>query len=285
MGRLAAVQRWMQAVVVHPGRLDEAVADRATRRTLKGADVGSVILPSRTLAPAERVGIYHGMYLLRMVEALESDYPALQHAMGEDAFRRLVQVYVQKHPSRSYTLNRLGDHLPAFVRRTAPPRRRGYLYDLARLELAVSQVFDAPETESLTEAQIAAVRPEDWERARLTPVDAFRLLALRHPVNAYLQSVRDERHDHPRMTRKDAWVAVWRQDYRIWRVDLPQPAYEMLRHLAAGRPLGWAMKRVLGTKGRGRPTEDQVFRWFREWTSGGAFRAVRVEGRRAARRR
>jgi hypothetical protein len=283
MARLATVQRWMQAVVVHPGRLPEAVADPATRKALAGADVGTVILPSKTLAPAERVGIYHGMYLLRMVEALESDYPALQHALGEPAFRRLVEAYVQKHPSRSYTLNRLGDHLPDFVRRVGPARRRGFLYDLARLELAVTQVFDAPERRSLSNAEIAAVDPADWARARLTPVDAFRLLALRYPVNAYLKSVRDERHDHPRMARKDTWVAVWRNDYRIWRMDLTRPGYDLLRHLAAGRPLGWAMARVLGGKGRGRPTEDQVFRWFREWTSGGAFRAVHIERRRPAR--
>lgn len=277
MPRLTAVQRWMQAVVVHPGRLTEAVADPATRRTLRGADLATVILPSRTLAPAERVGIYHGMYLLRMVEALLSDYPALQHALGERAFRRLVEAYVQKHPSRSYTLNRLGDHLPDFVRRAKRLRRRAFLYDLARLELAVSEVFDAPESASLADADIAAVAPGDWPRARLVPVDAFRLLALRHPVNAYLQSVRDERHDHPRMVRKDTWVAVWRRDYGIRRMDLTRPGYELLRLLAAGRPLGRSMRTVLGRPGRGRPTEDQVFRWFREWASGGAFQALRVD--------
>ena len=78
-----------------------------------------MILPSRTLTPLERVGIYHGMYLLRMDDGLASDYPALQHFLGDDGFVDLVRGYVQAHPSRSYTLNRLGDHLPEYLK-TAP---------------------------------------------------------------------------------------------------------------------------------------------------------------------
>ena len=42
----------------------------------------AAILPSRTLTPVERVGIYHGMYLLRMQEALATDYPALKHFLA-----------------------------------------------------------------------------------------------------------------------------------------------------------------------------------------------------------
>ena len=45
-----------------------------------------MILPSRTLQPEERLAIYQGMYLLRMEEALETDYPALKHFLGDEAF-------------------------------------------------------------------------------------------------------------------------------------------------------------------------------------------------------
>src|SRR4051812_48603538 len=55
---LAPLQEWMQAVVTHPSDVYEA-ADAAE------IAVGDVILPSRTLQPVERVGIYHGMYMMR----------------------------------------------------------------------------------------------------------------------------------------------------------------------------------------------------------------------------
>ena len=116
---LDALQRWMQAVVVHPGTEEQAVASDAAQREVPLERLGDVALRSRTLTATERIGIYHGMYPLRMEEALASDYPALQHFMGQAAFFDLVKRYVATHPSRSFSLNPLGEALPEFVK-TAP---------------------------------------------------------------------------------------------------------------------------------------------------------------------
>jgi Putative DNA-binding domain len=273
---LPRMQRWMQEVVVHPGEIAEAVASPSARKALGRAAIEDVILPSRTLEPADRVGIYQAMYLLRMEEALESDYAALKHLIGGRAFRELVRDYVAVHPSVSYTLNRLGDRFPDFVGKWKGTKRPEVSHDLARLELAIAEVFDAPEVEPLSEAEIAAVPPEKWERARLEPIEAFRLLAFRYPVNAYLQTVRDEDHDHPELKRKDTYVAVYRRDYSVWRNDLSQPAHDLLTDLVAGKPLGKAVAAALARGGRRAPTPDQLFRWFREWAVGGIFRSVRL---------
>lgn len=273
---LPRMQRWMQEVVVHPGDIANAVASPSAKKALGAAAIEDVILPSRTLPPAERVGIYQGMYLLRMEEALESDYPALKHLLGDHGWSDLVRDYVAAHPSITYTLNRLGDHLPEFVSKWKGARRPPVAQDLARLELAVAEVFDAPEVEPLSGAEIAAVPEGSWERARLTPIEAFRLLSLRYPVNAYLESVRDEDHDHPEMKRKDTYVAVYRRDYSVWRQDLSQPAHDLLMDLVEGKPLGKAVSAALLRGGRRAPTTDQLFRWFREWAAGGVFRSVRL---------
>jgi hypothetical protein len=273
---LPRMQRWMQEVVVHPGVVAEAVASPAARQALRGAAIEDVILPSKSLPPAERVGIYQGMYLLRMEEALESDYPALKHLLGAQGFSDLVRDYVAAHPSVTYTLNRLGDHLPEFVSTWKGARRPAVAHDLARLELAVAEVFDAPEVKPLSAAEIAAVPEASWQRARLKPIEAFRLLSLRYPVNTYLQSVRDEDHDHPEMKRKDTCVAVYRRDYSVYRQDLSESAHDLLTDLVAGKPLGKAVAAALLRGGRRAPTTDQLFRWFREWASGGVFRSVRL---------
>ena len=273
---LERVQRWMQSVVVHLGGVDEAVASPEAEAQIPRDRVGEVILPSKTLTPVERVGIYHGMYLLRMEEALESDYPALQHFLGHRGFRTLVAGYVQAFPSRSYTLNRLGDHLPEHVKTAPGVPRREFCHDLARLELMVTQVFDGPETKSLAPDAIAAVPEDAWERARLTPVAAFRLGALRYPVNAYLQSMRGEGHDHPKPRLKDTWVAVYRRDYAVRRLDLTRPAYDLMADLAAGKALGEAVSAALRRGSRRGPSQDELFRWFRDWVSSGVFARVEL---------
>jgi hypothetical protein len=266
---LDRVQRWMQEVVVHPGTVDEAIA--SARADLPPERLADVVRPSRTLAPNERLGIYHGMYLLRMEEALETDYPALGHFLRPDGFRRLVRDYVGSFPSRSYTLNRLGDHLPEFVLAAPGLRHRGFCHDLARLELAMTEVFDEVETPPLSAEAVAAVPPERWAEVRLRPIAALRLLALRYPVSAYVDSMDRKAHRHASPRRKDAWLAVFRRDYRVQRLELSRPAYDLLSDLAAGRLLGEAVTAAARRRGSGAARETELYRWFRQWMASGMF--------------
>jgi len=270
---LERLQRWMLSVVEHPGEVEQAIAAPAVAAELPPERLAQVILKSRTLEPAQRLGIYHGMYLLRMQEALATDYPALAHFLGEDGFHDLVRDYVQVFPSRSYTLNRLGDHLPEFVRNAKGLRHQLFLEDLARLELAATEVFDAPQVSPLGEAEIAAVRAEEWERAVFETVPAFRMLKLRTNANDYAQSLKDEAHSHPRPRRRETALAVFRRDYAVYRLELKPAAYELLEALAGGARLGDAVALALRA---GAVREAQLFRWFREWISGGVFARVRV---------
>jgi hypothetical protein len=273
---LDRLQRWMQAVVVDPGTQDEAVRARAAAGEVPRERLAEVILPSRTLTAVERVGIYHGMYLLRMEEALATDYPGLKHLLGDRAFFALVRAYVQEYPSRHYSLNRLGDHLPEYLLRAPGLTRPAFCHDLARLELALSRVFDLPQTPPLTPDAIEAVPPQAWENARLVPVAALALLAFRYPVGGYLDSVSDEQgHAHPPRRREDTWAVVYRRDYSVFRQDLGRGAHHLLSELLAGRTVGEAVASALRLRGRARPTEHDLFRFFREWTAGGLFQAVR----------
>ena len=273
--QLDQFQRWMQTFIVHRGT-EGAALSAAASEGVRAEDVASVILPSSTLTSLERLGVYRGMYLLRLEEALETDYPALAHFLGGEDFNELVDGYVEAFPSRSYTLNRLGDHLPEYIRTAPGIARRGFLYDLARLELAVSEVFDAPESPVLTTEQIAQVPTEAWPNARLRPIEAFRLLSFQYPVNAYLTSVKEDDHDHPKARKKNSWVAVFRRKYACWRLDLSRPGHDLLQALADGTSLGDAVAAARKRRGRGAVGEEQLFRWFRDWVREGIFQSIEL---------
>jgi hypothetical protein len=262
----------MQAVIVQPGTAEEAVRSDAARAELDPERIAGVILPSKTLTPVERIGVYQGMYLLRMIEALEGDYPAVAHYLGADAFAELVERYVQAHPSVSYTFNRLGGGFPEFIRESKGLRRRAVLSDLARLERAVTEVFDAPESPAWPAEAIEKMPPDAWATAVLRPISAFRVLSFAHPVNAYLQSVKSESHDHPELPRRASWVAVYRKSYEVWRLDLGKPAYDFLHALAKGRPFGKAVAEA--AKGLQGNAGEQIFRWLRSWVAEGMFQSV-----------
>lgn len=271
---LPRLQRWMQSVVVHPGDVERALHSEAAQRECPADGLGDVILPSGTLTSAERVEIYHGMYLLRMHDALRDDYEALQHFLGDGAFFDLVRDYVQAYPSRHFSLNRLGDYMPEFIQEGAQIPRRAFCHDLARLELAITQLFDAPHSPSLESEAIAAVPEAAWPQAVLKPVEAFRLLEFRYPVSAYLQTVQDDNHDHPPARAKRTWAVVFRSGYGMRRLDLTKSAHDLLVDLAAGTSLGDAIGKAARRRGRAAASEEQLFGWFRDWVSGGMFQSV-----------
>jgi hypothetical protein len=269
---LGGLQRWLQAVIEAPGSVKMALRSREAARLVRPARTRDVVRPShRGLRAAERVGIYQGMYLPRMMEALESDYEGLAHFLGATAWTRLVRAYLTAHPSRSYTLNELGRRLPEFVRHARLPRA-AFCYDLARLERAMAEVFDAPETKPLTEKELAALRPRDLERARLVPIAALRLLVLDHDAGAWLDSLRGDEHAHPPVRRKRTRVLVYRRSYGVKRREQAEAAFALLEDLVAGVPIGRALTRALGRRGAARLAgADAAFRLFREWAALGLF--------------
>ena len=266
---LANLQRWMQEVVVHQGTIDEAVASPAAESEIPADRLGEVILPSHSLSPAERVGVYHGMYLMRMEEALAADYPVIKHFLGAEVFDELVRDYVVRYPSRSYTLNRLGDHLPRFLDDRPDWSQGGFLTDLARLELAMTEVFDELQSPVLSGEDLEAVPPETWETARLEPVAALRMLSLEHVVVPHLNAFHHER-PCPKPTKRPSRVAVYRRDYSVMRLELSQAEFDLLRDLIQGTPLGDALAEAMAGSGSAR-RQAKVFRWFRTWIREGLF--------------
>ena len=271
---LDTVQRWLQAVIVHPGDTGEALASEQAAREVAPGRLADLVKPSATLTAEEHVAIYHDMYLLRMEEALATDYPALKHFLGGDAFVDLVRDYVEGFPSRSYTLNRLGDHLPAHLGASGRPDA-AFLRDLARAELAVSQSFDEAETPVLDEEAVRAVPAEAWTGARLRPVASLRLLSLGHPVLEHLEAYKRDL-PSPAPRRKPSRLLVWRRDYTVYRRELGKTEHDLLKAIATGTPLGEAVAAAsTRLKGPGAPAKIQA--WFRAFVADGLFTAVDLQ--------
>jgi hypothetical protein len=222
------------------------------------------ILPSHTLEPEARLDIYRDMYEVRLIEALEGDYPALAALLGHAKFHKLAGAYVAKYPSTSYTLNRLGDRFPDFVAATA---RRGVITDLARLELAMTEVFDEAETAAMDADALAGIDHRQLASVRLVTIPALRLLALQYPVNDLFSAYREDR---PLVTprKRASWLAVHRRDYAVYRTPLTERAFAMLSALRDGQAIGEAVESVPNL------TADELFTWFREWSAAGLFRSI-----------
>lgn len=273
---VARLQRWMQHVCTHPRGVAHALttAESKAAYDLSVDELERLVTPGKELSGLERISIYADMYVLRLLDVLREDFPVLLHALGPQRFEELGRAYVVAHPSRHYNLNQFGRHMAAFVA-TRDHKHTAFLAELATLERAATESFDAERADALTKAQLEALRPEQWPALALELVPSVRLLAFRHPVNRYYVDVREER--KPRIPKAgESWVLVYRKDWMVWRAHLSREQHALLSALAAGAPLGAALEQCARrTELDAERLQQGLVPWFREWSAEGIFRSLR----------
>ena len=187
------------------------------------ADAGltGVIAPSSTLDPTERVAIYQTMYFWRLHEVLREDFPKLaaaldpklQTALGDD-FETLAREYLAAHPSEHPSVRHVGDRLPRFVATHALLGARPWLADLARLERARIDAFDAPDATPAVASDLRTIPPDAWADLRLEVIPALDVVESVWPVHEVWADPVVE--PEPRATT----VRVWRHDFAVFHAAI-----------------------------------------------------------------
>ena len=293
---LDVVQQWFQAVVTHPAGVAAGVESPAAQglvRLDRGA-LEQLVRRSRRLTAEERLGIYANAYYARLLECLRDGFPVLAGVLGAEAFDGLAFDYLQRYPSRSYTLDRLAESFPRFLAETRPDRDSAgapswpdFLIDLATLELAIAGVFDGPGAEGeplLAPAGLLGLRAGGgFAAARLVPVPCLRLLRFRYPVNAFYTVARQalaagEPPGEPLTGFPDPaaeHVALSRTDFVVRRYSLTPFEATVLAALAGGKAVGEA---IAGAAAASELSDDelaaQLDTAFRRWTAAGFFLAA-----------
>jgi hypothetical protein len=284
---LDVVQQWFQAVVTHPGGVGEGAAGDEAQRLIRldrGA-LETVVRRSGRLTAEERLSIYANGYWARLLECLGDCFPVLRTALGADVFDGFAFEYLQRYPSRSYTLDRLGESFPRFLDETRPDNTDwpDFLIDLARLEWTVAKVFDGPGVEGqalLRHGDLQELAAERFAAARLVPVVCLRLLAFRYPVNAYYTAVRHAGADGevPVPEPAEEWVAILRRDFVVRRYTLSRPQHALLTAVLAGAPVAAALAAAAAAPDLEDLDDDALAAafqaWFRFWTAEGFFQSL-----------
>ena len=269
---LRELQAWMSVLIQHSEDSAAGARTRTARSIVPVAQVnaGEVVIPNSRLKVYERLDIYNRGYFARLKDVLEIDFPALVHALGKHAWFHLALGYIARHPSEHANLNVFNRHLPDYIGKKNLPHRV-FLRDLAQLELFITEAFDAPEFEPFDMRSLANLTPEQWEGAVFETNPSVRLLESSYAVNRYLQSVYNDASPPPLDTevppRNKSFVAIYRKDYRVWRLDLPRPMFRILQALRDGQPLAEAIA-------AGGNHREDFQHWFREWSGDGLFGRV-----------
>jgi hypothetical protein len=200
-----------------------------------------IVSDQRASAP-ERLAVYAFMYRARLVEALASQFPRLAKQVGAEAFAELVSAYVDEHPSTHPSLRFLGASFADWLTRRHP--RLG-LEDLARLEWARSDIFDAADEPVLDVEAIRAWPQERFAELPVRLIAAHRQLVLAGGTVAAWQSIGDDASLDDQTVDGDALAAsrtesvlVWRQGVSVFHRVVGGAEREALLLAAAGTTLG-----------------------------------------------
>jgi hypothetical protein len=214
---LRELQRRLRRLIAEP-QLD--------RPEVLAAELAALgIRDDRRLSATARLEIYAEMYFVRLRDALAHDYPALERSLGADAFAMLARRYLDAHPSDRPSLRDLGRHLPAFASRRPDLLQQRWQAELAQLEWAMVEAFDAREQPTLRAADLAALPSEAWPDVRIATVASLVLLACETPVDVLRERILagEEPAECP---NEPVLLRVWRQDTTVFhrRMDTVEAA-------------------------------------------------------------
>jgi hypothetical protein len=280
--KLAEIQRQMLDTIRQP------MVPGQSMRESGGEVANRLIAPNAKLTSFERLEIYNQQYWWRLVSLFAEDFPGVCAVVGQRSFDRLTTEYLEECPSQSWNLRNLGARLPAFLEKypdlVAP--HFALALDVARTEWAVTAAYDEAEEEGIDPQQLAMSDPSTL---RLGVQPYLQLLELRYPTDRLLLKLkkRNEAAESvsnavgqrkktravritSRPLREPLYLAVHRQDLRVYYRRLDALAYRMLSALRSGETLEAACEVALSVEASD-PNEaaGKVRKWFEFFTSFG----------------
>jgi hypothetical protein len=268
-------------------RVQRFVLSRLRSRSALPRDPETTLAASALLAgndrltPVEQLEIYRVQFWLRHTSSLLEDFPGLAGILGQTAWESLVEDYLSELAPDSFTLRNLGQRLPEYIAgRPATPEHELCL-DMARLEWAYVEIFDAEDSAPLDTALLFSIPEAGWHGARFVLSPALRLLSVRYPVAGLRRRLRlaalsgsDEPVEVP--DRAPECLALYRNGEReLFYKVLDPVAFAVLERLGAGEPLVSACEAVVADAPEHEAhIERSIGTWFREWGERGFFREV-----------
>ena len=130
------------------------------------------------VSAAQRLDVYINGYVLRLTEALRTNYPAVHQLLGDDDFDRLALCYLQAHPPAQASIRWFGAQLAGFMSGEVPYSAVPAMAELAEFEWALRHTVDAADAVMLTPDYLHTLTPTAWANLRLDLHPSLSILSL-----------------------------------------------------------------------------------------------------------
>lgn len=237
---LAETQRWLVRLIAAPAGVRRGLEELGDPR---GEALAGMVRGDPELSAERRLEVYANAYFRRLRDVLAQDYGALCAALGGEWFHDLATAYLWARPPRHPSLRYAGVRLPAWLGadpRALPFRRRfPWAADLARLEWALVDAFDAADAPELPREALAALPLERWPELRLELPPSLQLLELDWDVLPLRRAFDAGAPPEPTPPGPAASrVCVWRSGERVLHRGVDRVEARALAGALRGEPFG-----------------------------------------------
>lgn len=226
-------------------------------------------------AVARGLAVYRNGYLARLREALADNYGVFARALGDDGFADLADRYARAHPPVGTSLRSHGDRLVEFL--ADHSRAEGghgllphpALLDLARMDRALRDAFDAADCVPFSAAELQALPPQGWPGLRLRLLPSARRIRLEWAVeSAWHLLNRAPAGSEPRLPEPhhhEHAVLVWRPGAEnLWR-SLDEQENALLERLERECSLGELGEMLARSLGDGTEAGARLVGYLQQW--------------------
>ncbi|HEX2873126.1 MAG TPA: DNA-binding domain-containing protein [Polyangiaceae bacterium] len=229
------------------------------------------------VSPVEQLEIYREQFWLRHTGSLVEDFPGLGGILGQAEWERLAEQYLRETVPDSFTLRDLGARLPDLIERAGWLSHQALCLDMARLELAYIEVFDAADTAAVSPERLATIPEDGFAEARLVIAPSVRLLSVRYPVADLRRKLRQESDEPVAIPEASPQqLVVYRHERRLWDMPLSQVAFTFLAALASGKALGPAAELAASGPDAEAEVAASIGTWLQQWTAKGLISDVLI---------
>ena len=202
------------------------------------------LVSPRGLPDAKRFAVYRNNVHVSLVGALAARFPVTRQVVGEDFFSGMARLYVGGHKPKTPVLLHYGESFPDFVASFPPAAGIPSLADLARLEAAWTQSYNAAEADVLTPSELGRIAPERLGNLHLNAAPSTRLVSSAWPIGSIWSAHQQSPFVPPQQTGAEA-VLLTRPHAEVRLTIIPPDAAALLVELAATPQLGVAVEAVL----------------------------------------
>jgi hypothetical protein len=184
-------------------------------------------------------GVYQHAYGSRLVEVMRNDHKLLHSYLGDEMFDSMGEAYVVAKPSQHPNLRWFSSSLPNFLKSTEPYSDYPVLSDLAALEKALNDAFDAQDAPTIGIADLAGFAPEAWNDLKFQPHPSAIRIDCSTNASAIWRALKsDEMPPDAVGLEQPCRLLIWRQDVTPKFRELRDEEAMMWAEAVSGIPFG-----------------------------------------------